>query len=173
MEEHVKGFVDLLKLPAYLLGALAIASGILLFAPDDVVQMLYMTAFREKYGFTLGIAFIVSVSILAILLVRLIYRSASEKWHLKKLKEAQTKFLKKVDGEKVELINAFIQQPTHTLMLPMNDGLVIELQHYNVISPAGQTHLVSMPDPCINFFLQPWVVERIEENKELQTKFHI
>ena len=173
MEENVKGFVDFLKLPPYILGALVIASGILLFAPADVIQMLYMTEFREQYGFTLGIVFIASVSILAILLVRLIYRGISEKWNLKKLKEAQTKFLMKVDDDKVELINTFIQQPTHTLMLPMNDGLVIELQHYNVISPAGQTHMVSMPNPCINYFLQPWVVERIKESEELQTKFYV
>ena len=91
---------------------------------------------------------------------------------MKKLKEAQTKFLMKADDEKVDLINALIHQPTHTMMLPVNDGLVIELQHYNVISPAGKTHMVTMPNPQINFFLQPWVLERIKENKELQTKFY-
>ena len=95
-----------------------------------------------------------------------------QKYNLKKLKEAQTKFLMKMDGEKVDLINEFIQQPTHTMMLPMHDGLVIELQHYNIISPAGQTHMVSMPNPQITFFLQPWVLERIKENEELQMKFY-
>lgn len=168
----MKEFLDFLKLPTYILGALAIASGILLFAPDSVIQMLYMTEFKAKYGFTLGLVFITSVSILAVLLIKLVYGSISEKHNLKKLKEAQTKFLKKVDGAKVDLINAFIQQPTHTMMLPMHDGLVIELQHYNVISPAGQTHMVSMPNPQITFFLQPWVLERIKENEELQTKFY-
>ena len=168
----MKEFLDFLKLPTYILGALAIASGILLFAPDSVIHMLYMTEFKENYGFALGIVFITSVSILAVLLIKLVYGSISEKHNLKKLKKAQTKFLMKVDGEKVDLINAFIQQPTHTMMLPMHDGLVIELQHYNVISPAGQTHMVSMPNPQITFFLQPWVLERIKENEELQTKFY-
>ena len=168
----MKEFLDFLKLPTYILGALAIASGILLIVPDKVIQMLYMTEFRAKYGFALGIVFISSVSVLAVLLIKLIYRGISEKYNLKKLKEAQKKFLMKVDCEKVELINAFIQQPTHTLMMPMHDGLVIELQHYNVISPAGQTHMVSMPNPQITFFLQPWVLERIRENEELQMKFY-
>ena len=168
----MKAFLDFLKLPTYILGALAIASGILLFAPDSVIQLLYMTEFKANFGFTLGIVFITSVSILAVLLIKLVYGGISEKHNLKKLKEAQTKFLMKVDSEKVDLIYAFIQQPTHTMMLPMNDGLVIELQHYNVISPAGHTHLVSMLDPQITFFLQPWVLERIKENEELQTKFY-
>lgn len=167
----MKDFIDFLKLPSYILGALAIASGILLFAPENVIQMLYMTGFRAKYGFSIGIVFIVSVSILAVLLVKLVYGSISKKHDSKKLKENQEKYLLQLTGEKVELINAFLQEPTHTLMLPMNNGLVIELQYYHVISRAGNTHLVSMLDPRINYFLQPWVHERIKGNEELQRKF--
>ena len=105
----MKEFLDFLKLPTYILGALAVASGILLFAPDSVIQMLYMTEFRAKYGFTIGIIFITSVSILTVLIIKLIYKAISEKRNLKKLKEAQTKFLMKLDGEKVDLINTFIE----------------------------------------------------------------
>ena len=53
----------------------------------------------------------------------------------------------------------------------MQDGRVIELQYYNVITPAGSTHLVSMPNPQITYFLQPWVEARINENSELRAKF--
>lgn len=168
----MKEFLDFVKLPTYILGALAVASGILLFLPDNVIQMLYMTEFREKYGFVIGIVFITSASILVVLLIKLAYSGISKKYSLWKLKETQTKFLKKLDGEKAGLVISFIQQPTHTMVLPMQDGLVIELQHYDVISPAGRTHLVSMPNPEITFFLQPWVLERIKENEELKTKFY-
>lgn len=51
----MKDFVDFLKLPPYILGALAVASGILLFLPDKVIKKLYMIEFRDKYGFTIGI----------------------------------------------------------------------------------------------------------------------
>lgn len=168
----MKDFIDFLKLPSYLLGALAVASGILLFAPDEFIRMLYMDNFRDTYGFTIGIVFIVSVSILAVLVLKLFCRSVSRRHNSKKLKENQEKYLLTISSEKVELINAFLQQPTHTLKLPVQDGLVIELQYYNVITPAGATHLVSMPDPQINFFLQPWVVERIKENKDLQRRYY-
>ena len=168
----MKELVEFLKLPTYILGALAIASGILLFAPDHILQKLYMTEFKVSFGFTLGIVFIISVSILSVLLIKELYKYAKQKYDLWVLKKEQTKFLLKIEGRKVDLINAFIQKPTHTMMLHMHDGLVIELQHYNVISPAGQTHIVSMPDPQINFFLQPWVLERVKENKELQAKFY-
>ena len=73
----MKEFLDFLKLPTYILGALAIASGILLFAPDSVIQLLYMTEFKANFGFTLGIVFITSVSILAVLLIKLVYGGIS------------------------------------------------------------------------------------------------
>lgn len=76
-----------------------------------------------------------------------------------------------MDDEKVMLIKAFMEEPMRTLKLPMHDGLVIELQHCNVITPAGSSHLVDMIDPHINYFLQPWVVARIEDDEELKYKF--
>lgn len=167
----MKEFLDFLKLPPYILGALVIASGILLFAPESIIQILYMAEFKVQFGFTLGIVFITSLSLLAVLVVRLIFSDISERYNTKRLKEAQTNFLMNVDGEKADLIYAFIQQPTHTMMLPVHNGLIIELQYYNVILPAGQTQMVYMPDPEIRFFLQPWVLERIKENKKLQKRF--
>lgn len=167
----MKEFVDFLKLPPTILGALTVASGLLLFLPKKVLEKLYMESFKEKCGFVIGIVFIVSASILVVMLAVNVYKSVKKKTNLKKLKKSQSKFLKKITGNKVEVIKGLLQEPTHTAMLPMQDGLVIELQHYNVITPAGQTQFVSMPDPEIYFFLQPWVEERILEDEELKKKY--
>ena len=148
----MKDFLDFIKLPSHLLGALAIASGILLFAPNKVIQLLYMTNFRNTYGFIIGIVFITSVSILLILVIKRIYKHINNECQAKKLKESQEKYLKDLDYEKTSLIISF-------------------LQYYNVITPAGSTHLVSMPNPQITYFLQPWVKARINENSELRAKF--
>ncbi len=64
-----------------------------------------------------------------------------------------------------------IKEPTHTVVLPLNDGLVEEMLYYFVISPAGSTHAVNMINPQIPFFLQPWVIERIDSDPELKDKF--
>ena len=169
----MKDFVDFLKLPPYILGALAVASGILLFLPDKVIKKLYMIEFRDKYGFTIGIIFIVSLSILTILLVLKIYHFFYDKRLDKKVAEGQLKYLRNMSRDKVMIVNAFLQERTHTLELPVNDGLVIELQHFGIITPAGQTHLVSMPDPRIKFFLQPWVENKIQSDDELMRKFGV
>ncbi len=169
----MKDFVDFLKLPPYILGALAVASGILLLLPDKVINKLYMIEFRDKYGFTIGIIFIVSLSILTILLVLKIYHFFYDKRLDKKVAEGQLKYLRNMSRDKVMIVNAFLQERTHTLELPVNDGLVIELQHFGIITPAGQTHLVSMPDPRIKFFLQPWVENKIRSDDELMRKFGV
>lgn len=125
----------------------------------------------QAYGFIIGIVFITSVSILLILVIKRIYKHINNECQAKKLKESQEKYLKDLDYEKTSLIISFLREPTHTISLPMQDGRVIELQYYNVITPAGSTHLVSMPNPQITYFLQPWVKARINENSELRAKF--
>ena len=135
----MKDFIDFLKLPPNILGALSIASGTLLLLPQKLAQKFYIINFREKYGFT-------------------IFHFFYDKYASKKLGTAQIKYLKNMTPEQVAIIREFLREPTHTLPLPMNNGLVIELQHLQILTPAGQTHLVSMLDPQINYFLQPWVV---------------
>lgn len=171
-EMFMKDFIDFLKLPPNILGALSIASGALLLLPDRLTKKLYMTEFRDKYGFAIGIVFVVSTAILIILIVGKIYHYFYDKYSSKKLVEAQTKYLKRMTQQQVFVIREFINEPTHTLSIPYNDGLVIELQHLQIITPAGNTHLVDMSDPRIPFFLQPWVIERINNDDELRQKFY-
>ena len=169
----MKDFIDFLKLPPNILGALSIASGALLLLPDQLAKRLYMTEFRDKYGFTIGIIFVVSTAILIVLIVSKIYHYFYDKHSSKKLVEAQTKYLKRMTPEQVIVIREFINEPTHTLPLPYNNGLVIELQHLQIITPAGQTHLVDMLDPQIQFFLQPWVIQRINNDDELMLIYFV
>ena len=163
----MKNIVDFLKLPPRILGALSVASGLLLFLPNVIIEKLYMTSFRDKYGFAIGIVFVVSTSILVVFLVVIIAKKIKDKYYNKRLKKARVAYLKRIDGNKVDLLN----EPTHTAMLPMHDGVVLELQHFYVILPAGSTHAVNMADPQINYFLQPWVIEEIDGDPELKAKF--
>ncbi|WP_035287936.1 superinfection exclusion B family protein [Clostridium sp. KNHs214] len=169
----MKDFIEFLKLPPNILGALAIASGFLLFLPNRIIKKLYMLEFRNRYGFVIGVVFVVSLAILVVLLMSKVYHHFHDKKVAKKVSEGQIKYLKNMNQEKVMIIKAFLRESTHTLELPMNNGLIIELQHYFVITPAGQNHMVDMVNPHIKYFLQPWVGEKIETDEELKNKFAI
>ena len=47
----MKDFIDFLKLPPNILGALSIASGTLLLLPQKLAQKFYIINFREKIWF--------------------------------------------------------------------------------------------------------------------------
>ena len=168
----MKDFIDFLKLPPNILGALSIASGTLLLLPQKLAQKFYIINFREKYGFTIGIVFVISTALLIVLLLSKIFHFFYDKYASKRLGTAQIKYLKNMTPEQVTIIREFLREPTHTLPLPMNNGLVIELQHLQILTPAGQTHLVSMLDAQINYFLQPWVIKKINSDEELKRIFY-
>ena len=167
----MKNIVDFLKLPPHILGALAVASGLLLLLPDAIIARLYMTSFRDKYGFFIGTVFVVSVSILAVLLVVFIAKKIADGYTSKRVRKGQIKYLKRIGDNKVKIIKALLNESSHTAMLPMHDGAVIELQHFYIISPAGSTHAVDMNDPQITYYLQPWVIDLINSIPELRIKF--
>ena len=60
-----------------------------------------------------------------------------------------------------------MNQPDYTLILPMNSGITIKLNSYNIISPVGTSHLVSAFDMRIPYFLQPWAREEFIKHHEL------
>lgn len=106
----MKDFVDFLKLPPNILGALAIASGILLLLPDQIINKLYMMEFRNEYGFSIGIVFIVSIAILVVLSIVKIYHFFHDKKVSKRVYDGQVEYLSKMNYEKTMLINAFLCQ---------------------------------------------------------------
>ena len=114
----MKDFIDFLKLPPNILGALSIASGTLLLLPQKLAQKFYIINFREKYGFTIGIVFVISTALLIVLLLSKIFHFFYDKYASKKLGTAQIKYLKNMTPEQVTIIREFLHEPTHTLPLP-------------------------------------------------------
>ncbi len=85
----------------------------------------------------------------------------------KKLRENQLKYLKELSGEEKHLLRQIISCPDYTMELPVNNGLVIKLQSFYILTPAGSTHLVNAHDMRIPFFVQPWVIKMARENPDI------
>ena len=163
----MKDIASLLKLPPKILAGLAIASGLLLFLPSNIISRLYMDNFKSTYGFVIGVVFIVTISILSSYLFITIGKSVMKIYNNKQLIKHRRAFLEKLDNEDKILIKEMMNQASKTLELPMKHGTVIKLSYYKVISPAGSNHMVDPLDMRITYFLQPWVIEEITANPNL------
>ena len=63
-----KDFIEFIKLPPNILAAISLVSGTILFGNDELIKRLYMTNFRNDYGFVVSTIFLISISILIVLL---------------------------------------------------------------------------------------------------------
>ena len=163
----MKDFISFLKLPPSILSALAIASGFIIFAPSKLLERLYFVDFKDKYGFYIGLVFIVSLSILLVYLIIKPAKYFYEKRSNKKLAENQLHCLRDLNNDEKQLLRQMIACPDYTMELPVNNGVIVKLQHFSVISPAGSTHIVNGYDMRIPFFVQPWVIKMVHENPEI------
>ncbi len=160
-----------IKTPYFLI-TFALSSGLILFLPDDIINKMYMLDFRSQFGFILGLIFWFSITLVIILLVFKVYKRYENKRLNKKVQEGIKRFLLNMKNKaEIEVITQMLKENDYTLELPINSGVVLKLQHYYIITPAGNSHFVEMNNPCIPYFLQPGVFKAIEGNKELQKKF--
>lgn len=169
-----KEFIELLKLPPYILAAISIVSGIILFADDTLIKKLYMVNFRNDYGFIISSMFLVSISVLIVILLTSILTRIKNKYKNARLKKGRIKYLFNLDDTKVKIIKSFIKDSTHTLKMNQNDGLTQELSYFGIISLAGTTQAVDFGfnnEMYLYYFLQPWVINLINSNDELTKKY--
>lgn len=170
----VKDFLEILKLPPSILGAISLASGLILFLPEEALSSLYMVGFRNNFGFILGPIFILSISVLTVMLGVFIFKKIADKISWKRINKKTKEYLLNADSTKTALIREFLADETHTLSLPMNDGLIIELNSLGIISMAGSTQMTGPRFDGqleVRYFLQPRIVSIIDNNPDLKKKY--
>lgn len=169
-----KSFIELLKLPPTILSTISLVTGLILFLPDKAIEKLSMLSLKEKYGFIVGLIFLLSTIMLLVMVIHYFGKKIYKKISNKKMIKYQIKYLKELDKAKTNFIREFIDEESHTLNVCMNNGNVIELSHFGIISIAGGTQPVDIDfDNSVyaKFFLQPWVLKRINQDEDLKKKF--
>lgn len=163
---------EILTLPATIMAALSLASGIILFSPVSFLESLFMQEFREENGFAIGMVFIVS---LCILIVNLIYQASKNLSNAKAKRNfyaTAEKRLKKLNNYQKAIIYALFMQDNRTLPLPLHDGAVAELEQKYVIGKATTQYMVSdLNNASFPYFLQPWVSDELISKPNLLSDF--
>lgn len=164
--------MDFFKLPTKIMVAIALATGMILFLPDPLISKMYMDGFRNEYGFIIGATFVVSVSILTIGIIISIYNYFYQIHTQKKIKENSGKLIASLDDYKKTIVYLLYNEDNHTHELPLNDGAVVFLENMMVIGKATNQYFVDdITNPMFPYLLQPWVIEKLQNDEELLDSF--
>lgn len=164
--------MDFLKLQTKIMVAIVLATGIVLFLPGELISKMYMDEFRNEYGFIIGTVFIVSISIVTVRMLISIFNYFHEIYTQKKIKENSGKFIASLDAYKKTIVYLLYNEDNHTHELPLNDGAVVVLENMMVIGKATNQYLVDdITNPMFPYLLQPWVIEKLQSDKELLASF--
>ena len=171
--DWIKQILNFLKSSPVIIISIFIASSLILFLPISFVEKLYLLNFKNKYGTYLGLAFILSSSILLVIIVMKVWKKFLDKYEKYKLRKSQIKYLTELDDSKTELIKEFIKEDTHTLPIQMNNGLVVELESLRLISKAGELFTTDIYNGgfVIPYYLRSWVIKLINKEETLRKKF--
>ena len=163
---------DFFKLPTKIMFALALAAGMVLFLPENIVSKMYMVDFRNKYGFAIGLLFLISFSILIVTVVIGGYKYFSHKHAMKKFKATAKERLQKLDDYQKAIVYGLYMEDNHTGELPLHDGAVKWLkQNIVIIETTNQYAVSDLNNAVFPYMLQPWAVEELQNDSELLTHF--
>lgn len=163
---------ELFKLPMNIISALSLASGSILFLPDEIIKKMYMIDFRTKYGFIIGVVFTVSTCILIISILINIYKFLSKEYWNFKFKKNSKKLLNSLDDYKKTIVYMLYLEDNNTSELPLNDGGVVFLENFRFIQKATSQYVVdNMRNPMFPYFLQPWVINELQKDEEVLLSF--
>ena len=163
---------ELLTLPATIMAALSLASGIILFSPTAFLGLLFMLDFREKNGFIIGLVFVLSVSILIINLIYQTTKTISNAKAKKKFYAEAEQRLEKLNDYQKTIIYILFNQDNRTYNLPLHDGAVTELEQKYIIGKATTQYMVSdLNNALFPYLLNPWVSDELSNKPNLLSNF--
>lgn len=164
--------LDILNLPVRILSALALASGFLLLLPANFLNVLHLISFINKYGFIIGLVFIVSLAILIVTLIIQIFNFISNKRKLNLFYKTAEKRLRKLNPYEICIVLSLFENKNYTNLLPINDGAVNKIESELIIGKLTNQYMVSNPNTAkFPYMLQPWVVNELEDKPALFTYF--
>tara|TARA_B100000378_G_scaffold203686_1_gene167075 strand:+ start:1040 stop:1624 length:585 start_codon:yes stop_codon:yes gene_type:complete len=125
LEKYFKAIFDLTKLPTKFFFLLSVVSGFILFVDQSFLnEKLFLDNAKEKYGWILGIIFILSTGLVLVNFVIWIFKSIQRKILLKKWKKKFTERVKNLDRFEKSILREFILIGQKSIDMPIDNSSV-------------------------------------------------
>lgn len=167
----MKDFIQLLKLPPSILAAVAMGAGLILFLPISILQRLGLDNIPKLWRTILGVAFIISLSLLVVYSIIKVVKSIVSKYYRIRFKRIFPTVMKNLRSEELAVVALLYRSPNYTSRLPYTDGVTIRLKSKNIIQLTSSNNLAYGDDLVIPFTITPIAQDYIDKHPELIRKF--
>lgn len=162
MFDYMK-LIEALRLPTKTFGALAVASGAVLFPSRSLLTVFGLVQFREDFRPYIGATFVLSVSFLAIALVSAVWIGLEKRVRHYRLIKAGEKRLRNLNRQERAILGYYIARQTRSQSLDMKSGAVNALVKEGIIMRGSSLGTIYGFD----YIIQPWAWEYLNENVNL------
>lgn len=142
-----------------LLPSLAIFSGFIMFASENLLKTLYLLQFREENGFAFGLIFVICASLIFCYIGGFLITKLVDTYQRIILKRKQYKLFINLDDVYKQTLVEMYKSPTRSLKMSVSNSVATYLEAIHAI---GRSSISSM-GVVFDFYLQPWVVKCIEK----------
>ncbi len=156
--------IDWLRLGTAGATAALIASSLLLFTPDDILDDLALLKVRDDYGVWAGFTFLSGASVLG---------AQVAGWGFKTLRDAvrgwrQLRTLRgrlhSLSESERRILRGYIDEGSRTQYFELSDGVVRELERFQILWRPSE---LSQAFTSFAFNIQPWAWDHLQEHPEL------
>lgn len=162
MEKFLQ-FLSPLKLPAeILLGMIFTVTMFLSFIPQAFLSKLALSNFVQEHQFYISLLLIISISYYLVQVFKNIFLWGKNKYDMYSLRKINIENLEKL-ASKTKLIVHDLYKNGNTGYLAINEPDTGLLEALHIICRASN---LSVGATTFGYFLQPWVVEYLNQNQE-------
>jgi len=134
MEKYFKAIFDLTKLPTKFFFLLSAVSGFFLFVDQEFInEKLFLDIAKDRYGWVLGIIFVLCTGLVLVNLVLWIFRSIQRKILIQKWKKKFIQHIKTLDRFEKSIIREFFINGQKSIDMPIDDSSVAGLLDKNIL----------------------------------------
>lgn len=156
--------IQIMKLPLKYLFSIFLILFALLFSPNKLINYLGLTNIIEKYRTFIGLAFLCDSFFIISELGSYLYKIISATYKYYSFIRVGKKKLNNLTSIEKKTLSAYIENQSRTQNLPMNNGVVAELEYTNIIYRSTKISCVGTIFP---YNLNDWAWDYLNRNKEL------
>ena len=134
MEKYLKAIFDLTKLPTKFFFLLSAVSGFMLFIDQKFLnEKLFLDNVKEKYGWVLGIIFILATGLVIVNFVIWVFKTIQRKILIKKWKKKFAERVRNFDRFEKSILREFILNGKKSVEMPIDNPSVSGLLDKNIL----------------------------------------